>query len=163
MAYEPNQNPKWAERDSLDPSDSRRIIKGADFGREFDSIKTEFDRISRHGVVASCKYNGTEIMYNQNIVKVSNGWNGEDGFLAGQYKVWFDTEIAEFDQHYAPVITAFPAIVNGLPTYPVTMALQEFYADAVVFTVHQIGGAENGGPSQNAVGFALLIVDMASD
>jgi hypothetical protein len=163
MAYQPIQSPKWSERDALPQGDQRKIIKAADFDTEFNNIKTEFDRINRHGVVASVKYNGANIMYNQNVVKVSNGWNGDDGLASGQYKVWFDSEIAEFDEHYAPVVTAFPAIVNGLPTYPVIIALQEFYADAVVFTVHQIGGDENGGPSENAVGFALLIVDMASD
>jgi hypothetical protein len=142
MAYQPIQNPKWSERDALPQGDQRKIIKAADFNTEFSNIKAEFDRIDRHGVVASCKYNGTKIMYNQNVVKVSNGWNGDDGLLPGQYKVWFDTEIAEFDEHYAPVITAFPAIINGL------------------FTVHQIGGPQNGTAPQNAVGFGLLIVDM---
>ena len=169
MAYDPigtkpdDQRPEWRQRDALGVNDPERIIKAADFDTEFNNIKTELDRFDRHGVVASVKYNGANIMYNQNVVKVSNGWNGDDGFAPGQYKVWFDSEIAEFDEHYAPVVTAFPAIVDGLPTYPVTIALQEFYADAVVFTVHQIGGDENGGPSANAVGFALLIVDMASD
>ena len=79
MAYQPNQNPTWAERDSLDPNDSRRIIKGADFGAEFDSIKTELDSISsgigniEHGNVASCYWNPTfvpKLAYAHNVSEV---------------------------------------------------------------------------------------------
>ena len=64
MAYQPNQNPTWAERDGLDPNDSRRIIKGADFGAEFDNIKAELDSIessvgTTRNVFAALTYNGS--------------------------------------------------------------------------------------------------------
>jgi len=76
MAYQPNQNPTWAERDGLDPNDSRRIIKGADFGAEFDNIKDEFDGIRsslEHGNVASCYWNPTfdpKLAYAHNVADV---------------------------------------------------------------------------------------------
>lgn len=162
MAYEPIQNPKWSERDALPKGDKRKIIKAADFDTEFNGIKSEFDRINRHGIVASCKYNGSALMYQEGITSVANGWNGDDGLSPGAYKVTFNSEIEGFDEHYAPIITAFPAIVDGSPAFPCVVALQGFYADAVVFTVHQIGGDENGAASENPVGFSLLIVDMES-
>ena len=163
MAYQPIQSPKWSERDALPQGDQRKIIKAADFDTEFNNIEAEFDRINRHGIVASGKYNGNKIMYEENITSVSNGWNNDDGLSPGFYKVYFETAIPEFDQHYAPMVTSFPAIVDGVPAYPCVIALQEFYSNAVTFSVHQIGGAENGAAPQNAVGFSIIIVDMASD
>jgi hypothetical protein len=111
-------------------------------------------------IVASCKYNGSEQKYGHRITSVSNGWNGDEGLLAGQYRVNFDTNIPEFDEHYAVQITPFPAFVNGVAAYPVIVALQGFTANAVTFTVHQIGGPENGSAPQNAVGFSLMVVDI---
>lgn len=163
MAYEPIQNPKWSDRDALIQGDQRKIIKAADFNTEFNNIKAEFDRINRHGIVASVKYNGDRTMYEENITSVANGWKGDEGLSAGVYKVYFETGIPEFDEHYAPIVTAFPAIVNEMPAYPCVIALQEFYSNAVTFTVHQIGGPESGVAPQDAVGFSMIIVDMASD
>ena len=169
MAYDPigtkpdDQRPEWRQRDDLGVNDPERIIKGADFDAEFNAVKAEFDRINRHGIVASVKYNGNKIMYEENITSVSNGWNNDDGLSPGFYKVYFETAIPEFDQHYAPMVTSFPAIVDGVPAYPCVIALQEFYSNAVTFSVHQIGGPENGAAPQNAVGFSIIIVDMASD
>jgi hypothetical protein len=111
-------------------------------------------------IVASCKYNGTEQKYGHHITSVSNGWDGDEGLSAGQYRVNFDTRIDEFDEHYAVQITPFPAIVNGVAAYPVIVALQGFTATAVTFTVHQIGGPENGSAPQNPVGFSLMVVDI---
>jgi hypothetical protein len=151
MAYQPNQNPKWAERDSLDPSDSRRIIKGADFGAEFDNIKAELDRFDRHGVVASVKYNGTDIMYSEGIKSVTPLGN------AG-YNVEFDSEITEFDQHYAVQITMFVSGDNR-PTIPTVTGLTN---NSVQFTVTEFESGAQGDPSA-PVGFSMIIVDMASD
>ncbi len=151
MAYEPNQNPKWAERDSLEPSDSRRIIKGADFGAEFDNIKTELDRLNRHGVVASVKWNGTSIMYSDGVSAVTPLGN------AG-YNVEFESEIADFDQHYAVQITMFVSGDNR-PTIPTVTGLTN---NSVQFTVTEFESGSQGDPSA-PVGFSMIIVDMASD
>ncbi len=151
MAYEPNQNPKWAERDSLEPSDSRRIIKGADFGAEFDNIKTELDRLNRHGVVASVKWNGTSIMYSDGVSAVTPLGN------AG-YNVEFESEIADFDQHYAVQITMFVSGDNR-PTIPTVTGLTN---SSVQFTVTEFESGSQGDPSA-PVGFSMIIVDMASD
>jgi hypothetical protein len=151
MAYQPNQSPKWAERDSLDPSDSRRIIKGADFGAEFDNIKSELDRFDRHGVVASVKYNGSAIMYSDGVSAVTPLGN------AG-YNVEFDSDIADFDQHYAVQITMFVSGDNR-PTIPTVTGLT---SNSVQFTVTEFESGAQGDPSA-PVGFSMIIVDMASD
>jgi len=77
MAYQPNQSPTWAERDGLDPNDSRRIIKGADFGAEFDNIKSELDRIedglstvgTTKNVFAALTYNGSATIGSPHNIK----------------------------------------------------------------------------------------------
>ena len=151
MAYQPIQSPKWSERDALPQGDQRKIIKAADFDTEFNNIKTEFDRINRHGVVASVKYNGTSIMYSDGVSAVTP--IGNTG-----YSVEFDSEIAEFDQHYAVQITMFVSGDNR-PTIPTVTGLTN---NSVQFTVTEFESGTQGDPSA-PVGFSMIIVDMASD
>ena len=151
MAYEPIQNPKWSDRDALIQGDQRKIIKAADFNTEFNNIKAEFDRINRHGIVASVKYNGSEIMYRDGIKDVTP--LGNSG-----YNVEFDSEIAEFDQHYAVQITMFVSGDNR-PTIPTVTGLTN---TSVQFTVTEFESGSQGEPSA-PVGFSMIIVDMASD
>ena len=151
MAYQPIQSPKWSERDALPQGDQRKIIKAADFDTEFNNIEAEFDRINRHGIVASVKYNGTEIMYSDGVSAVTPiGSNG--------YNVEFDSEIAEFDQHYAVQITMFVSGDNR-PTIPTVTGLTNA---SVQFTVTEFESGSQGEPSA-PVGFSMIIVDMASD
>ena len=153
--------PKYDYRvkDSLPSGNTAKVIRGSELMEEFESISQQFVSNDSKGIVAACKYNGTETKYQYNITSISNGWNGDEGLLAGQYRVNFETPIDTFDEHYAPVVTPFPSFVQG-GSYPVIVALQGFTASSVTFTVHQIGGPENGGAPTSAVGFSLLIVDM---
>ena len=151
MAYQPIQSPKWSDRDALPQGDQRKIIKAADFDTEFNNIEAEFDRINRHGIVASVKYNGTNIMYSDGVSAVTPlGNNG--------YNVEFDSEIAEFDQHYAVQITMFVSGDNR-PTIPTVTGLTN---KSVQFTVTEFESGGQGEPS-SPVGFSMIIVDMASD
>ena len=151
MAYQPIQSPKWSDRDALPQGDQRKIIKAADFDTEFNNIEAEFDRINRHGIVASVKYNGTEIMYSDGVSAVTPlGNNG--------YNVEFDSEIAEFDQHYAIQITMFVSGDNR-PTIPTVTGLTN---SSVQFTVTEFESGGQGEPSA-PVGFSMIIVDMASN
>jgi hypothetical protein len=151
MAYQPIQSPKWSERDALPQGDQRKIIKAADFDTEFNNIEAEFDRINRHGVVASVKYNGSAIMYADGVSTVTPLGN------AG-YNVEFDSEIADFDQHYAVQITMFVSGDNR-PTIPTVTGLT---SNSVQFTVTEFESGSQGDPSA-PVGFSMIIVDMASD
>lgn len=158
MSYTPKYN--YRDKDSLPSGSTAKVIRGTELMEEFEGISSQFADMASKGIVASCKYNGTLLAYNQNVTSVSNGWNGDEGMLAGQYKVNFETSISGFDEHYAPVITPFPAMVDGNPAFPVIAVLQGFTATSVTFTLHQIGGDENGAAPASAVGFSLLIVDM---
>jgi hypothetical protein len=151
MAYQPIQSPKWSERDALPQGDQRKIIKATDFDTEFNNIEAEFDRINRHGVVASVKYNGSAIMYTDGVSAVTPLGN------AG-YNVEFDSEIADFDQHYAVQITMFVSGDNR-PTIPTVTGLTN---NSVQFTVTEFESGSQGDPSA-PVGFSMIIVDMASD
>jgi hypothetical protein len=170
MSYTPKYD--YRVKDSLPSGNTAKVIRGTELMEEFEAISNQFISNNQKGVVASCKYNGQfdvgpnyGLMYKVNVTSVENGWapaggSNPNGLLPGQYRVNFDTNIPEFDQHYAPVVTSFPAIVNGMPAYPCVIALQEFQADSVTFTVHQIGGGENGAAPESPTGFSLLIVDM---
>lgn len=151
MAYTPIENPTWEARDTLPDGASAKVVKGADFHTEFTNIKAEFDRINRHGVVASVKYNGSEIKYSEGVSSVTPlGNNG--------YNVSFETDIPEFDDHYAVQITMFVSSNNR----PTIATLTGFSANSVQFTVTEF---TNGGQQEPdaPVGFSMLIVDMASD
>ena len=150
MAYEPNQNPKWAERDSLEPSDSRRIIKGADFGAEFDNIKTELDEMSRQtAFLTSCKFDGSNVTYSYNVdrVEIISGSN---------YRIHFSESInpgGDLDAgEFAGVLT--PYATNGLPVIGFITDQRESYVD-VGFRQLNNGTWE----LTSAQGFAFMLVD----
>lgn len=102
---------------------------------------------SSGGIVASCKYNGTQIMYQEGISTVTE-------VSAGQYRVVFDAAISEFDQHYAPIVTAFRSPNNR----PVVVSLVGFSATQLDFSMTEI--AEDVYEPATGTGFSLLIVDM---
>lgn len=112
---------------------------------EFQQLK---DSLSNPGIVASCKYNGTQIMYQEGIKDVVVlGTNG--------YRVEFSSGISGFDAHYAPVVTPF---VSGQNTV-IVPSLTGFTADYVEFVMTEITNNGVGMPAA-PVGFSLLIVDM---
>jgi len=150
MAYQPNQNPTWAERDGLDPNDSRRIIKGADFGAEFDNIKAAFDELaSNSAIFASCKFNGTEVKYSHNIDRV-------EGLSDGAYRIHFITPInpdgPESAGDFAGVLT--PYTTNGVPVIGFITDQREAFVDV---GFRQLSGSTWEGPS--AQGFAFILID----
>ena len=149
MAYQPNQNPTWAERDGLDPNDSRRIIKGADFGAEFDNIKAAFDEVaSNSAIFASCKFDGTNFQYGYNIDRVEK--------VGGLYRIHFidpinpDGPLSAGD--FAGVLT--PYTTNGLPVIGFITDQREAYVEVGFrqFT----GSAWETPPTQ---GFAFILID----
>ena len=100
------------------------------------------------GVVASVKFNGSEIKYSQGVSEVIP--LGNTG-----YDVKFDSDIAEFDEHFAVQITPFVSQSN----LPNVVTLTGFSASSVQFTVTEINNGVNQAPSA-PVGFSLLVVDM---
>ena len=112
---------------------------------EFAKLKSG---LSNGGIVASCKYNGSSIMYQEGISSVVQ-------IGTGGYRVNFDSEITGFDNHYAPVVTPFVS-ANGRPA---VVALTGFSDSYVEFTLTEFAGDGTSSPAPNT-GFSLLIVDM---
>lgn len=161
----------YAAKDALPSGNTAKVIRGTELMQEFVAISEQFISNDKKGVVASCKYNGQYdvgpnfgLMYSVNVTSVENGWadgaNNPNGLGPGAYTVNFEKPLDTFDEHYAPVITLFPAMLDGVGAFPTVVALQGFSSTSVTFTVHQFGGEENGAAPQNPVGFSLLIVDM---
>lgn len=99
-------------------------------------------------ITASCKYNGSQLMYQEGINSVTQ-------ISDGTYTVVFESNIPEFDQHYAPIVTPFISPRNR----PCVVALQGFTAAEVTFTIVELVGDGTHEPAKDT-GFSLLIVDM---
>jgi hypothetical protein len=156
-------DPKFPEGgDSLSEGDDHiRLIKEAitksfpNVDGPVDLTTEEFGKLksglTNGGIVASCKYNGSSIMYQEGVSDVT-----EVG--SGGYKVTFDTEIAEFDQHYAPLVTPFVSSTGR----PVVCALTGFTATELEFTLTEFDGVGGSSPAINS-GFSMIIVDMITN
>ena len=173
MAYQPNQNPTWAERDSLDPNDSRRIIKGADFGAEFNSIKTELDSIKtevdsissgigniEHGNVASCYYNheagigSAGLVYAYNVTDVI-----VDPIANSQTRIVFDQSLPNFDDagsaHFSFNLT--PISSTG---YPCVVTVTQAEAQYISFMAWQVVDNEFQLFPAQTMSFSFMVIDM---
>ena len=115
---------------------------------EFSALKSG---LASGGIVASCKYNGTSVMYQEGVSSVTQVGNGG-------YRVTFDSQIPGFDNHYAPLITAFASPNNR----PVVVALTGFTDSYVEFVMQEFDGSGNATPSPNT-GFSFIIVDMITN
>jgi hypothetical protein len=116
---------------------------------EFAEIKSNLNSAaSKSAIVASCKYNGTSVMYQEGVSSVTEVTNGN-------YRVIFDSAYPEFDQHYAPIVTPFRSASNR----PVVVSLTGFSATQLDFSMTELPGDGSQIPSQGT-GFSMLIVDM---
>jgi hypothetical protein len=112
---------------------------------EFALLKSS---LSNGGIVASCKYNGSNIMYQEGISSVTQ-------ISDGNYTVAFESNITGFDQHYAPIITPFISPRNRL----CVVALQGFTDTELTFSLVELVGDGTQAAGKDT-GFSLLIVDM---
>jgi hypothetical protein len=113
---------------------------------EFAALKSS---LTNGGIVASCKYNGTKIMYEEGIDSV-------DDLGGGGYRVNFSSQISGFDDHYSPIITPFWSVPGFRPTL---VSLTGFTENWVEFIITQINA---DGSNEGAIGngFSLLVVDL---
>jgi len=100
-----------------------------------------------NGVFASCKWNGTQLMYAHNVSSVNQ--YGTSG-----YRVNFAQPTDGFDHHYA--VQATPIASNARP---VTIHVTDQRDSWVEFTVSEWDGVNLGAPS-GPVGFYMTMVDM---
>lgn len=100
-----------------------------------------------NGVFASCKFNGTTVMYGHNISSVQVVNNG-------QYQVNFTKPTDGFDNHYAIQVT--PIATNNRA---VIACVNDQDTDHVGFAVKEESGGSWGAPV-GPVGFYMTMVDM---
>lgn len=112
MAYEPISNPSWVERDSLPDGASAKVIKGVDFGTEFDNIKAEFDDVSAD--LTQAKADIADLQSNG-----GGGSGGSDPALEGR--------VANLETR-----------VDALEAAPERIKASVFYKDQEVKTSHNI-------------------------
>ena len=151
MAYQPNQNPAWAERDGLDPNDSRRIIKGADFGAEFDNIKAALDQIEASpapAMLASCKWGnpgGNEGMtFGVGVSEIQRAGD--------KFKIIFTNSLV--DHQYSCVIT--PQVATG-SSRPVFGWVVDQMAEYCTIQINEWDGSQFVVPG--AAAFTCIVVD----
>lgn len=135
------RNIKRAVKDSFPNVDGPVELSTA----EFNTLKSQ---LQNGGIVASCKFNGTSIMYQEGVSSVVQVGNGG-------YRVNFASDISGFDNHYAPIVTPFVSSSGR----PVLASLTGFNDSWVEFTMAEFDGSGNSAPAVNT-GFSLLIVDM---
>jgi hypothetical protein len=132
----------------------KRAIKNT-FPNITDPVTATQDEINKlsdfvrtgNGVFASCKWNGTDLMYSHNVSSVSDLGNGG-------YKVFFKQPTDGFDHHYA--VQATPIATNARP---VMIQVTDQRADWVAFTCAEWDGGQMGAPV-SPVGFYMTMVDM---
>ena len=100
-----------------------------------------------NGVFASCKWNGTQLMYSHNVAGVTQ--LGEFG-----YRVNFTQPTDGFDHHYA--VQATPIATNNRP---VIVQVTDQRSDWVAFTCTEWDGVTWGAP-MSPIGFYMTMVDM---
>ncbi len=116
---------------------------------EFGALKSS---LSNGGVVASCKYNGSEVKYKEGISSVQD-------LGGGGYRVNFESAITGFDSHYAPIITPFWAVPDFRPTLVSLTGFNENWVEFIITKINENG--TNEGSAGN--GFSLLIVDLITN
>lgn len=100
-----------------------------------------------NGIFASCKFNGSSLMYGHNVASVTVVNNG-------QYRVNFTQPTDGFDNHYAIQVT--PIATNNRPVIACVNDQRDNYCEFAV--KEEVGGAWNTpiGP----IGFYMVMIDM---
>ena len=163
-------DPKFPEGgDSLSEGDDHiRLIKEAitksfpNVDGPVDLTTEEFGKLksglTNGGIVASCKYNGSNVMYSEGL-NPGIGNDGVEDLGGGGYRVNFSSQISGFDSHYAPIVTPFWSVPGLRPTL---VSLTGFTENWVEFIITKINA---DGSNEGAIGngFSLLIVDMITN
>ena len=146
-------------KDGLPAGSADKRIKGADLSDEFEAISAG---IKNTTVLASCKFNGTDVRYGYNVREVVQPQPGNNGFE----RVVFENPINMDDPIQLPDGTFanpgdFAAVFTGYTTTN-TMSIfsvtdqREAYVDVAIRT---LGGNGNWEIPSQRIGFAMILVD----
>jgi hypothetical protein len=149
----------YRAKDSLPAGSADKRIKGADLSDEFEAIS---ESLKVTTVLASCKFNGTDVRYGYNVREVVQPKPGNNGFerVVFENPINMDDPIELPDGSYANP-GDFAAVFTGYTTSN-TMAIfsvtdqREAYIDVAIRVLGGNGQWEI--PSQRN-GFAMILVD----
>ena len=147
MAYTPKYD--YRAKDALPSGNSAKVIRGTELMEEFEAISSN---INSGGAVASVKFNGQTIMYENNVASVEQPAPGKSGFAS--CRVTFKDLIPDFDSHYAVAIQ--PYATNGRH---VVMSVTDQRDDWIEFVIIEYTGSSWVNPSSKT-GFSMIAVDM---
>lgn len=157
MAYNPIHD--YRAKDALPSGSEQKVIRGADLSDEFEAISSNLQTTS---ILASCKFNGTDVRYGYNVREVIQPQPGNNGFerVVFENQINMDDPIQLPDGSYANP-GDFAAVFTGYTTTN-TMAIfsvtdqRETYIDVAIRVLGGNGQWEI--PSQRN-GFAMILVD----
>ncbi len=157
-----------ADLDQNNPAGGDSISEGDDHIRNIKrSLKNTFPNVNKpvtvsaddlnkltdfasggNGVFASCKWNGTNLMYGHNVSSVTTLNNAA-------YRVNFDQPTDGFDHHYSVQIT--PIATNARPVIVCVTDQRANYCD---FAVLETAEGDTWGQPSSPIGFYMTMVDM---
>ena len=149
----------YRAKDSLPSGSADKRVKGADLSEEFEAIS---QNIVNTTVLASCKFNGTDVRYGYNVREVIQPQPGNNGFerIVFESPINMDEPIELPDGTFANP-GDFAAVFTGYTTSN-TMAIfsvtdqREAYIDVAIRVLGANGQWEI--PSRRN-GFAMILVD----
>jgi hypothetical protein len=101
-----------------------------------------------NGVFASCKFNGTNLMYGHNVSSINVMSNAA-------YRINFVQPTDGFDHHYAVQLTMIAT--NGRPVIGQITDQRDSYVD---FTARELSGSSDWVTPSGPLGFYMTMVDM---
>ena len=160
MPYQYDPPDKFGAKDSLPPGSADKKIVGAEVDEEFLKIQDAF--AVRTTVLASCKFNGTDVRYGYNVREVVQPNPGNNGFerVVFENPINMDDPILLPDGSYANP-GDFAAVFTGYTTSN-TMAIfsvtdqREDYIDVAI---RVLGGNGQWEIPSRRNGFAMILVD----
>ena len=148
MAYTPKHD--YRAKDALPSGNSAKVVRGTELMEEFEAIAAATESA---GFAASVKFNGSTIMYEDNVASVQCPAPNRPGQF-GTCRVTFKDLIPSFDMHYAVIIQ--PYATNGRH---VVMSVTDQRSDWIEFVITAYTGSRWESPS-SPTGFSLVAVDM---
>lgn len=149
----------YRAKDSLPSGSADKRIKGADLSEEFEAIS---QNIMNTTVLASCKFNGTDVRYGYNVREViqPNGQNNGFERVVFENPINVDEPIELPDGtlvnpgDFAAVFTGYTT-ANTMSIFSVTDQREEY----IDVAIRVLGGNGQWEIPSERIGFAMILVD----
>ena len=149
----------YRAKDSLPSGSADKRVKGADLSEEFEAIS---QNIMNTTVLASCKFNGTDVRYGYNVREViqPNGQNNGFERVVFENPINVDEPIELPDGtlvnpgDFAAVFTGYTT-ANTMSIFSVTDQREEY----IDVAIRVLGGNGQWEIPSERIGFAMILVD----